>query len=471
MRHSALYIALMCALSLQASESVDILTSAAATCDANVALKVQRLSNGEVVDAYRANNLIPPASTIKLFTTATALEMYGADYRFATPLTYDGTLQNGVLSGNLYIEGRGDPTLGGADWGNEAFLNQWVSAIRKAGIRSIKGGVVADLSYYDGDAVNPGWLWEDIGNYYAPGIFALAYKDNTLSIQLQSGAYGSLAQVVKTIPDMPDLVFENHIRCTEIDKDGAFVHGVPYQNCRYLTGSIPSNMGLFGIKGDLPNPGLLLAQHLTTALRRSGISVRSEADYTCQRPSKTRTVLYTHNSAPLSSIVAKTNMRSINLNAEMLFRNLSAVQSVPCTIHNAVDVLKQFWNNRGVGLYSARILDGCGLAPQNGVSPEQFVRLLMYMANSPVKDAFFQSLPVSGKSGTLKSLLAKTELAGRVHAKSGTIKGTRNYAGYIDLPDGDQLVFAVMVNSSVGTNAQIQHAIEQYLLDVYRRNK
>lgn len=471
-RHLAIYIALFYStLTWAESAALKQFLNAGPIQFANVGLEIRRLSTGEIVDSYRSRNLIPPASVMKLFTTATALELWGEDYRIATELRYSGEIKQGVLHGNLYIVGKGDPTLGGKDWGDNAFLTQWVDAIKKAGIHQIEGKVVADGSYYDGDALNPGWLYEDIGNYYAPGIFALAYLDNTMNIQLRSGAIGSTAHVIKTFPTIPGLQFENHIRCTEIDYDGAWVHGLPYQNCRYLTGSIPSNLGVFGVRGDIPNPPLLLAQHLTKSLRSNGIEVSDSAMAIAENNKKTATLLYTHYSPTLAKIIEQTNLHSINLNAEMLFRNLGGQRGVPCTIRNASEYIKQFWRNRGVDIYTAQILDGCGLSPQNGVSADNLVNLLTYMAHSKQQKAFYQSLPISGQSGTLKQLLAKTELTGKVHAKSGTIKGTRNYAGYISLPSGDQLVFAVMVNSSNASNAQIKSAIEKYLLDVYRHVK
>jgi len=438
---------------------------------ANVGVSVRRLSTGEQIDSYRASNLIPPASVMKLFSTATALELWGAEHCFTTELRYSGSIRQGVLYGDLYIVGHGDPTLGGRDWGEDAFFVKWVQAVKEAGVVRIEGKVIADASYYDGSALNPGWLYEDIGNYYAPGIFALAYLDNTMNVQLKSGPVGSVATILKTFPVVEGIRFENHIRCTEIDYDGAFVHGLPYQNCRYLTGNIPSNLGVFGVRGDIPNPPLLLADHLTKRLRVNGIEVRDSASYIAESDRKRTTLIYTHNSPTLANIIAQTNMHSINLDAEMIFRNLASEVKVPCTIHNASDYVKRFWSNRGVDIYTAQILDGCGLAPQNGVSADNLVNLLSYMSQSRNRDAFYYSLPVSGRSGTLKWMLAKTELAGKVHAKSGTIKGTRNYAGYIDLPNGDKLVFAVMVNCSNGSNQQIRSAIEKYLLDVYRTNK
>ena len=451
--------------------SINFLTSHPLTGQANMSVLVQNLNTGEVIDSYRSDHVVPPASVMKLLTTGAALETMGPGFRFPTILEYTGTIENGVLHGDLYIKGSCDPSLG---WkGRTAFLDKWLKAIREAGIQKIDGAVIADMTMLDAEAQNPNWLCEDAGNYYAPGIFALNYYGNTMNIVLQSGEPGSVAKVLKTEPAVEDIYFINHIRCDKITYDGAFVSGLPYSRERYLTGAVPSNLGTFGVKGDLPNPGLLLARHLTNRLREAGITVKRDATYIADYNPLTppRTVIYTHYSEPLSEIIKETNVNSNNLYAEALFRYLGTRYTLPGTIHNSQDLLRDYWRRRGVNIQNAIIKDGCGLAPQDAVSAKTFVQLLTIMSRSENKEAWLASLPVSGQSGTLKSLCPQTELEGRIHAKSGTIAGTKNFAGYIDMPNGDTWVFAILINSAPGKAKNVQHVIQQYLLDVYRANK
>ena len=449
--------------------SINILTTHPITSQANMSVLVQNLKTGEVIDSYRADKVVPPASVMKLLTTGAALEMLGPGFRFPTILEYTGTIETGVLYGDLYIKGTCDPSLG---WkGRTAFLDKWVKAIRTAGIRSIDGAVIADMTMLDGDAQNPGWLCEDAGNYYAPGIFALNYYGNTMNIVLKSGEPGTVATILSTEPKVESIEFINRVRCDRIQYDGAFVSGLPYSKERYLTGAVPSNLGTFGVKGDLPNPGLLLAQHLTSRLRDAGITVRHEAAYEADFNPLTppRNELYTHYSPPLSELIQETNVNSNNLYAEALFRYLGARLTLPGTIHNSQEVLRDFWRRRGVNIQNAIIKDGCGLAPQDAVSAKTFVQMLTFMSHSDNRDAWMASLPISGQTGTLTSLCPKTPLEGRIHAKSGTIAGTKNFAGYIDMPNGDTLVFAILVNSAPGKARNIQTVIQQYLLDVYKK--
>lgn len=432
---------------------------------------VQNLTTGEVIDSYREDKVVPPASVMKLLTTAACLETMGPGFRFPTILEYTGTIDGGVLHGDLYIRGGCDPSLG---WkGRTAFLNQWVKAVKAAGITRIDGAVIADMTMLDGEAQNPAWLCEDAGNYYAPGIFALNYYGNTMNIVLKSGEPGSVATVVGTEPQVEDIVFINRVRCDKIQYDGAFVSGIPYSRERYLTGAVPSNLGTFGVKGDLPNPGLLLARHLTTRLREAGVAVKRDANYLPDYNPLTppRHELYIHYSEPLSEIIKETNVNSNNLYAEALFRYLGTRYTLPGTIHNSQDLLRDYWRRRGVAVQNAIIKDGCGLAPQDAVSAKAFVQLLTVMRNSPNADYWMASLPVSGKTGTLTSLCPGTPLEGRIHAKSGTIAGTKNFAGYIDMPNGDTWVFAILINSAPGKARNIQHVIQQYLLDVYKSHQ
>lgn len=428
---------------------------------------VQNMTTGEVIDSYRPDHVVPPASVQKLLTTGAALEMLGPDFRFPTVLEYTGTIENGVLKGDLYIRGNCDPSLG---WkGKTAFLTRWVKAVQDAGIKRIEGAVIADMTMLDGDAQNPGWLCEDAGNYYAPGIFAINYYGNTMNITLKSGEPGSVATVLGTDPQVEDVVFINHVRCGKITHDGAYVSGLPYSRERYLTGAVPSNLGTFGVKGDLPNPGLLLARHFTKRLREAGIKVNRDASYIADYNPLTppRQELYVHYSEPLSELLKETNIHSNNLFAEAIFRYLGTRYSLPGSINNSQDLIRDYWRRRGVSVQNAIIKDGCGLAPQDAVSAKAFVQLLTVMAASPNKDVWMASLPVSGQTGTIKSLCAKTALEGRIHAKSGTIAGTKNFAGYIEMPNGDTWVFAILINSAPGKARNIQTVIQQYLLDVY----
>ncbi|MDR2853704.1 MAG: D-alanyl-D-alanine carboxypeptidase, partial [Prevotellaceae bacterium] len=139
--------------------------------NANISFLVSDVRTGEVVCEHRACNMAVPASTMKVITTATALELLGADFRFRTLLEMDEKpTADSVLNGNIIIRGTGDPTLGSAFFPPADFLNNWVLAVKNAGIKTIRGQIIVDEQKFETEGVNPHWLWEDIGNYYAAGI-------------------------------------------------------------------------------------------------------------------------------------------------------------------------------------------------------------------------------------------------------------------------------------------------------------
>lgn len=451
--------------------SISILMDSPLTKEANISILIKDLDSQAVIDEYRSQNVVPPASVMKVMTTAAMLEVYGPDFQFTTTLEYTGTIENGVLDGDLIVRGGCDPSLGDLKKG-QRFYSQWIQAIRKAGIKTIHGDIIADMSLLDAEAQNPGWLMEDAGNYYAPGVFALNYMSNTLNVVLTSGPIGSVAKVIRTEPLYEGLNIINHVRCTEITYDGAFVYGLPYSNERYITGSVPSNQGQFGVKSDIPNPGLLLVRHLKQRLNEVGIEVTGEADYRAESfANRGRVLIYEHQSEPLKNLIAHTNINSDNLYAEAMFRYMGLAYGKPGTIHNSTEVLRSFWHRHKVDLSGAIIKDGCGLAPQDAVSAEMFVQVLEYMSKSKHYDDWLNSLPICGKTGTVSGLFRGTSLEGRVWAKSGTIAGTKNYAGYMFLPDGRRWVFAILVNSANGKTRNIQRVIQNYLLDVYKANR
>jgi D-alanyl-D-alanine carboxypeptidase/D-alanyl-D-alanine-endopeptidase (penicillin-binding protein 4) len=294
--------------------------------------------------------------------------------------------------------------------------------------------------------------------------------DNTYQLVLRSGMEGTTPEILRIVPEIPAMTFENHLTSTNIAYDSAYFYGAPHSYLRSIHGEIPSNRLEFVIKGDIPNPGLLLAEHLHAKLIENGVLIlQLPSDIVTKNT--VRRVLLVQESPKLSEIIKETNVRSNNGYAEQIFRYLALSKNVIATSNGAVQVVRSFWKSKGLPTDQLFNYDGCGLSPLDAVSSQFLVNLLIYMQTiSPYKEAFFNSLPVSGKSGTLTNFLQKTELQGKVHAKSGTISGVKTYAGYIENND-QKLVFAVMVNRANGTSKAVTKKIEEFLLQLSENNK
>ncbi len=452
-------------LVLSATNPVDTFVQNPLLENANISLLVKDLKTNETLYQYRPTNLITPASTMKLLTTATILELFGPEFRFETRLEIDGTIcKDSTLNGNLYIRGGGDPTLGSEKLGEKDLLPRWVQAIKQAGINKITGRIMADESIFEDQVLNPKWTWEDIGNYYAPGIHGISYMDNTYRMVFRSGQIGTTPEILRVEPEIPGLEVDNHLLSTSTDHDKAYFYGAPYSLDRSVYGEIPANKAEFTVKGDIPNPALLLARHLHKKLSESGVKIN---DFAVVRPIPANSKhIYRYYSPALKDIISETNLKSNNHFAEYLFKYISTKNNSIGSTNASISAIRKHWKALGLPMDQLNQYDGCGLSPCDAVSATFFVELLTYMrTKSQNAEYFYKSLPVSGGRGTLSTLLQNTPLEGKVHAKSGTIENVKCYAGYIELQDRT-LVFSIMVNHSNGSSHEVVKEMEKFLLQI-----
>lgn len=439
-------------LIVSAQSQTDIFVNNKLHQNANVSLMIKEAGSGKTMQSHRATNVATPASTLKIVTTATALEMLGSDYRFQTILETEGNIAaDGTLNGNIYIRGCGDPTLGSSKIGDAEFLDQWVVAVKSSGIKRINGNIIADISAYDSEGVNPKWLWEDIGNYYAAGAYGISYKDNMYELELKSGAPGTSPEIVSIKPAVPDLKFTVYLKSTNIKIDSAYIYGAPGDYNRTIYGEIPANRSSFIVKGDIPQPETLLVSDFIQKLRKSGVEISGNMNETMLAAK--RKTIHTHFSPALSEIVKEINLYSNNHYAEHLFRHLALQRKTQATTNEAIRTVRSFWASKGLPVDELIMQDGSGLSPTNAVSARFLVSLLQYMDKSKYRNAFRASLPIAGKSGTLRGFLKDSILAGKLIAKSGSASRVKSYAGYIER-NGKSYTFAIIVNNPGAYNMQ-----------------
>lgn len=464
MRNSTLSILLFLSIISFAQTSIDKFINAPNMRTANISILVQDLSNGNVVMAHRADKQCIPASTTKLVTTATAMELLGPDYQFQTKLEYSGTITDGVLNGNIYIRGSGDPTLASEFLGDSLFYHGWINAIKNLGITRINGAVIADASIYSDDGISKKWSWEDMGNYYASGSYGLSIFDNTYAVFLNSGEIGSTPTIASIQPYIPGLKIQLTLQASDTKTDNAYFYGAPLDGNRILRGEIPANKSNFEVKGDIPNPPLYLAQKFNDWLNQNGIATTMAANTNVQLEACTRILI--HRSLPLKDILTKINHKSNNHYSEHVFKQLCIRKYESCTYERASSIVKSFWKDKQLDVTQLDMFDGSGLSHANAISARFLVDVLRYERKvSPNAQAFLETLPVAGKSGTLIRLLDGTVLEGKVYAKSGTIESVKCYAGYI-FWQGKEYAFAIMANNFTGTSGTVMEQIEELLLSI-----
>lgn len=447
---------------------------------ASFSLVVKDVQEGRTVYSYDTDRLQSPASVLKTVATATALEILGEDYRYPTTLEYDGILENGTLEGNLYIKGSGDPSLGSSHFapGQNKFLSTWIAALQKAGIKHITGSVISDESIFDTEGVSIKWLREDMGNYYAPGSYGISIFDNMYKLSLQTGAAGTRPVLKGTEPDIPFIRFKNYLKAAPVSSDSAYIIGAPLDDVRYLYGVLPANREAYVLKGDIPDPALYLARYLTDQLQQKGIRVdgspscyRIEVEENRWKKGERKEIVTTY-SPTLREIASVCNHVSHNLYADALVKTVG-LQYKPrrnemiSSFGRGVQVVKEYWEKKGLDVFPLRMNDGSGLAPADKVSAGFMGELLVYMATeSAVSDAFIASLPQAGIEGSVRNFLKGSKLQGKARLKSGGITGVRSYAGYIT-KDGKTYAVAVFSNNYSCLMSRMTRALEKLLLQLF----
>ena len=447
---------------------------------ASFSLVVKDVQEGRTVYCYDTDRLQSPASVLKTVATATALEILGEDYRYPTTLEYDGILENGTLEGNLYIKGSGDPSLGSSHFAprQNKFLSTWIAALQKAGIKHITGSVISDESIFDTEGVSIKWLREDMGNYYAPGSYGISIFDNMYKLSLQTGAAGTRPVLKGTEPDIPFIRFKNYLKAAPVSSDSAYIIGAPLDDVRYLYGVLPANREAYVLKGDIPDPALYLARYLTDQLQQKGIRVdgspscyRIEVEENRWKKGERKEIVTTY-SPTLREIASVCNHVSHNLYADALVKTVG-LQYKPrrnemiSSFGRGVQVVKEYWEKKGLDVFPLRMNDGSGLAPADKVSAGFMGELLVYMATeSAVSDAFIASLPQAGIEGSVRNFLKGSKLQGKARLKSGGITGVRSYAGYIT-KDGKTYAVAVFSNNYSCSMSRMTGALEKLLLQLF----
>jgi len=443
--------------------------------NASISFIVKDLDSNKIISEYNPNLSLPSASTMKVVTTAAALDILGSYRKFKTKIMYDGYIDsNCVLQGNIYIKGGGDPTLGSKHFSKKhgLFMSNWVLEISSLGIDSVAGSVIGDASFFSDEYVASTWSWGDLGNYYGAGVSGLSIYDNTVKFEFSSGPNARDSTIVDCFyPYTPDLVIDNRVKASDTKKDLAYIYGGPNNWIRTIKGTIPKAQVKYIVKGSMHEPAYVAAFELESALWEIGIGVGGNAT-TIRRMKSSgiyfeseRKDIYQTKSPTVSQIVYWTNLISNNLYAEHLLKHVGVKKYHDGSVFSSTLAVTKYWNSKGIDMTGFYMNDGSGLSRSNAITAAQLVGVLEYMKlKSKYSKSFMSSLPVAGKTGTMRSIGRKTKIAGNLKAKSGTMTRIKSYAGYVKSASGRNLAFAIVVNNHNCTSFQIKKKLEKVMI-------
>jgi D-alanyl-D-alanine carboxypeptidase/D-alanyl-D-alanine-endopeptidase (penicillin-binding protein 4) len=404
------------------------------------------------------------ASCHKLWTTATALEVLGKDFRFQTQLAYSGKIENKTLKGNLYILGGGDVTLGSADFKNnlsqEQIWERWYKILQSKNIQKIEGQIVGVGAYFEQNAIPEGWIKEDLGNYYGSAAYGLNISDNEYKLLLKPASkIGEKADILGTEPALPFLKFKGQIlTAPKGTGDNAYIDGYPFHYECFVSGTIPQQESSFFIKGAMPNPPYTTAFLFNDFLQKKGLHITQEPTFIFESLNEKLLVLDSLASPKLAEIVREINLYSVNLYAEGLFKQLGKYWGKE---NQAGEKILEFWQKKGIEIKGLNFNDGSGLSRLNTSTAHSICQLLSKMAQN---DTFLKSLPLAGVSGTLTGFAKNTILQGNLQAKTGSMRGVIALAGYFSTKKGEKRCFAIIANQYEGKYASMRSKFEKILL-------
>lgn len=434
--------------------------------NAGIGIAVYDTQTGESLAKSEPQLSLVPASIFKVVTTATALNVFGPDYRFKTILSYIGTIKNDTLFGDLQIIGGGDPTLGSEYFPEtKNFLEEWAKSLKNARIRVVSGKLIIDSSIYEKIQTPGSWAWEDLGSYYGAGASGISVFDNAFEIHLKSSeAADQLTGILKVVPEIPGLDLQTEVLSSDINSDQSYVFGNPEDSKRVIRGTIPKGQADFVVKASMPNPAVVLSFEFRRNLRKSGIEIMGTTAY--EKTATGNSILKETFSPPLSEIIKATNFESVNLFAEHFLKHLSWQKGGIGATKNGCQIIADFWKEKGLPMEGFFTTDGSGLSRFDAITADQMCWILNYMrSKSSYSDVFSQSLPAAGY-GTLTAFNPESFPNNCLRAKSGSMTRVRCYAGYLKTDSGRNLSFAVMLNNFSCAQKEATHNIEELLVEL-----
>jgi len=434
--------------------------------DAKIALQVVKVSTGEEVYAWKADTGMNPASTMKVVTAAAALRTLGPSHRWTTTVLRDGDVNaDGVLEGDLYVVGTGDPTL--------VVEKLWklVYDLKLEGIDAIEGNVYFDDSYMDHAWPIRGWTKQqdiDNGPAYFATTGALSLNFNTTAVVVGPGSkIGDPARVVLETPAPGIVTIENELKTTG-SGSRRWVRMEREVSDRSMTlelsGAVPIGATTQRYYRTVPDPTANFQAAFVAQLKAHGVKVRGQFLEKVAPERGLRQVVLLK-SPPLSTILMDMNKYSNNFMAEQVLKTLgSEVHGSPGTTEKGLEVVSSYLEDIGIPRDEHRLVNGSGLSREIAVRPTLLTAVLLDMAEDDVVGHEFRtSLAIGGRDGTLWSRFRDEDEVDRMRGKTGTLNGVHCLAGYVEGGDGDTYAFAYLVNDLPASIARARQAHDRFV--------
>lgn len=462
--------------------------------DSQFAVLAMKVS-GDTVVAWNPHTRMLPASNMKLITTGAAMHALGPDFKFTTRIGHTGEIVDGVLKGDLYIIGGGDPTIASKDSiaiPRYFLFSKWKKMVDDAGIKKIEGRVIGDGRYFDGMLEKDSWAYHDIGCIDGAGSDGLCFYENVQEMIVAAGkSVGDPITYSPRFPSSPWMEFESAARTGKAGTgDNLFfwpTEYVPYGEIRGSfaidrrpkTEEFSNKFGAYTcawyFREYLVSNGIEVCGK-TADVRlgrvREDLSVEKQGTYAAKVDDMT--ILGSTASASLKEIARHTNLKSDNFYAETLLRTLGRTKHHSACYDSSYVALSDVLKDLGVPEEQVQIRDGSGLSRHDYLTPQFIVTFLRRMMESPVFPDYIETIGIAGGPHYVNRLNGEDEsIRKRVHLKSGSMNGVRCYSGYIEPAAGtkqDVIIFSIMTNNALVSASKVDPTLDRIMAALAAEN-
>ncbi|MEC2158265.1 D-alanyl-D-alanine carboxypeptidase/D-alanyl-D-alanine endopeptidase [Virgibacillus halodenitrificans] len=446
-------------------EKLDAILSKSQLQGTSTGISIRNANDGELLYNHSGEMRLHPASNQKILTAVAALSTLGEDHRFTTQVLTDGKLKGKVLRGNLYLKGKGDPTLLKED------LDHFAKQLKEQGIHKIKGNIVGDDTWFDDVRLATDINWDDESNYTAAQISALTlspnedYDSGTVIVQVLPGEKAGDKPKVVLSPQTDYITINNEAKTTaketskqiSVQRD----HGT---NTITISGNLPLDSSSKSWVA-VWEPTRYVVDVFKQSLEEQGITMIGNSEAAVGKTPKDAEILTKKDSMPLKELLVPFLKLSNNGHGEILVKEMGQVIKKEGSWDKGLDVVEDVLINNDLAMDTIRLRDGAGMSHKNLLPANQLSKLLFEIQDESWFPEFKNALPVAGEperlvGGTLRYRLTGDATKGKVHAKTGSLTGVNTLSGYVTNKDGEKLIFSIMMNNYIqGSMPQIQDAI------------
>jgi D-alanyl-D-alanine carboxypeptidase/D-alanyl-D-alanine-endopeptidase (penicillin-binding protein 4) len=436
-----------------------------------VGVKIMSLRSGETIYERNAENYFMPASNMKSFTVASALDKLSPNFRFVTSVYANSPADtNGVINGDLIIYGRGDPSISTGFYENDYYrgLDNLADRIVQAGIKRINGSIIGDETYFNTKPIPYGWEWDDLQWYYGAEISSLTINDNAVDLKILPTVVGS-PLTVQILPNNSLFKIINKSRTTSSGtKREIKVTKLLGQNVLEINGTMPQNDRGFNGSITVNRPAELFVELLKQRLQLKGITVTGatrainlEERNGIRLPLENYTEIAKMESPPLSLIAEKTMKPSQNLYTELILRAMgeetgNKTDRTKTSEQKGFEVIQETLRKAGVPAGSFVPYDASGLSRHNLITPNASAMLYRYMDKNRYALIWKNSLTIGGVDGTLRRRFKGTSAEANARGKTGTLDQVSALSGYVTSRSGEPFVFSILTNNIPNSRLRVQ---------------